>query len=165
MKKKIIISLFIIFVIIITGSILIYHQATKNQQTQESIAVERAKEYVNISEVKKVTSFHYMDSYYIIEAVNENSEDIIIWIPEEKNKEVLIKNAKDGISKEEAMDLLVNGLDNFSNNQRPKNIINIKLGMVDDVPVYEITYRDQKDRYSFIYIDFYNGDWYRVYNF
>ena len=36
--------------------------------------------------------------------------------------------------------------------------------MIDKNPVFEITYLDQRNRYSILYLDFYAGEWFKVYN-
>lgn len=68
------------------------------------------------------------------------------------------------MSEKELLNFVRGGLTTLSNDKKPKEIIRVKLGMVENAPAYEITYRDQEDRYSILYVDFYNGEWYRVYN-
>ncbi|MCU9613683.1 DUF5590 domain-containing protein [Caldibacillus lycopersici] len=165
MKQKIIIIVLFLVVIIAIGLVLVYHFSTDDLKQDKDLAVERAKEFTNITTVETIEWFHYIDNYYVIKGKNNKKESIIVWVPDNpKNKEIVVKKAKDGLAEEEVVSLLSNGLDNFSNDKRPTEIIDIKLGMVDNAPAYEITYRDQKNRYSIIYIDFYKGDWYRVYN-
>ena len=56
------------------------------------------------------------------------------------------------------------GLPDLSQGSRPREILRIKYGMVENTPVYEVTYIDQHNRYSILYLDFYEGEWYRVFN-
>lgn len=148
----------------IAFSLFIYQQTTQPLKIKEDKAIQLAKEKTSLKSVDKLDWFHYFDAYYVIQGKNDNNENIIIWVPDDKDKEIIVKKANEGLSEEEVISLLFNGIDSFQDEKRPKEIINIKLGMIEDVPVYEVTYRDQKNRYSFLYIDFYEGSWYRVYN-
>lgn len=164
MKKGLLISIFSLLFLIIIGSVIIYFSSTSPIKSGEEAAVERAKAEIDLTEVSSIEWFHYLDKYYVITGKNDNGEKIHVWVPEDDKKEVLVKNAKEGLSEEEAIHIIQNGLDDFSSEKRPKKIISIKLGMVEDAPAYEITYKDQKNRHSILYLDYYNGDWYRVYN-
>ena len=45
----------------------------------------------------------------------------------------------------------------MSQKPKPKEIIKVKLGAQNDIPLWEITYIDQEDRYTYYYLEFQNG--------
>ena len=42
---------------------------------------------------------------------------------------------------------------------KPKQIVKVKLGAENDIPLWEITYIDQEDRYTYYYLEFQNGEY------
>jgi len=99
----------------------------------------------------------------VIKGKNRDGENIIVWVPKAKDKDITVKKESEGLTEREALAMVREGLA-LKDDQRPKEIVRVKLGMIENTPVYEISYIDQKGRYSFLYIDFYEGNWYRVYN-
>lgn len=164
MKFKTFMISIVTVVLLTIGFISIYISATKPVKTGESQAIERAEKDTNLVSVTSVDWFHYTDSYYVIEGKNDKGKEIFVWVPEDAKKDIIVKEKNEGMSEKELLNFVKSGLTTISNDRKPKEIIRIKLGMVEDAPAYEITYRDQEDRYSILYVDFYNGEWYRVYN-
>ncbi|WAA13736.1 DUF5590 domain-containing protein [Fervidibacillus halotolerans] len=167
MKKKRRVFLFLLLMIVLSllfGSIILYQTAVDGIKSDKEKAREFALRETEMVTVDHVEWFHYKEAYYVVFGKTKEDQDIIVWIPKEDFKNFFVKMADEGLSEKEVIELLYNGLDHFSTDDYPKEIIRVKLGIVDDFPAYEITYIDQKDRYSFIYIDFYKGEWYRVYH-
>lgn len=164
MKQRIIVSFLIAFLIVVGGLITIYFTSTNKLTSEKKAAIERAYQEADIKTVNRVDWFHYNEDYYILEGINQDDESIIVWVPVAKNEEVFSELKSEGLTEDEAISLLYQGIKDLSDDKRPKQLINIKFGMVEGNPAYEITYRDQKNRYSIFLVDFYNGDWYRVYN-
>lgn len=164
MKKGILISIFSLLFLTVIGVVIVYFSATAPVKNGEEVAIERAKSETDLVEVGEIDWFHYNDQYFVIKGKNNHGESIHVWVPDDEEQEIMVKNAKEGLTEDEVIKLVNHGLDDFSSDKRPKNIISIKLGMVENAPAYEITYKDQKNRHSILYLDYYNGDWYRVYN-
>ncbi|AWI12672.1 MULTISPECIES: DUF5590 domain-containing protein [Bacillaceae] len=164
MKFKIFMISIVSVVLLTIGFISIYISATKPVKTGETKAIERAEKETNLVSVTSVDWFHYTDSYYVIKGKNDKDKEIFVWVPEDAKKDIIVKEKNEGMSEKELLNFVRGGLTTLSNDKKPKEIIRVKLGMVENAPAYEITYRDQEDRYSILYVDFYNGEWYRVYN-
>ncbi|WP_033828569.1 cell wall elongation regulator TseB-like domain-containing protein [Bacillus andreraoultii] len=164
MAKKVTLISILTILLVTLGSIFLYNSATKPLEDGKNEAIKRAKEEVNLTKVTNIDWFHYTDSYYVIEGVTADNKEIYVWVPEDKNGTVHVENKKAGMSKDKVKAFVFNELNDISRDKRPKEIMKIKLGMIEEAPAYEITYRDQENRYSILYIDYFNGDWYRVYN-
>lgn len=164
MKKGFIISIIVsVLILLAVGIGVIYTQSKSDLNLAKEEAIQKAKT-VGITKVQQVDWFHYLEQYMVVEGLDNEDQSLIVWIPNNEEKEIVVEAANDGLTRDEAAEYLKNKLSSLSNDKRPKKIMKIKLGMVDDLPVYEITYKDQMDRYSIMYLDFYRGQWFRVYN-
>ncbi|WP_066369825.1 cell wall elongation regulator TseB-like domain-containing protein [Neobacillus fumarioli] len=151
MKKWILIA--VPLVILIIGGILInvYVNAMKPINTAEKRALLLAKKHVSISKVNDFHVYNGSESVDVIEGKNNKGENIIVWIPE-KSKKVIVRNAKDGISKNQAIQKLLE-------EEKPKQIISVSLGMEKDIPLWEIYYRSDHNLINYYYVDFQTGEW------
>jgi uncharacterized protein YpmB len=82
---------------------------------------------------------------------------VAAWVPE-KTGNVIVKKIKSGVSKQEAIAKL-------KAERNPKEIISAKLGMEKGVPLWELTYIDDDNRYSFYYLSFKDGTFLKRYSF
>jgi|GEM_PF-1434779 hypothetical protein len=164
MKKKMLTGLLILFFLLLAGAAVLYNAAVGPLRDDEERAIDRAKKEAGLEAVVKTDWFHYQKAYIVILGKTDSGEKAYFFVPREGKGTIFVEKTNRGLSEKEAIDLLYNGLDTLSDDKRPKQILRIKPGVLDDFPVYEITYRDRKNRYSIIYIDFYEGEWYRVYN-
>lgn len=163
MKKRLPVIVTAVFLLLIGGLFVVHYKAAYALSTDEEKAIGRAKREAELVEVKTIDWFHYLDQFFVIEGTNNKGEQIYCWVPNSQKEKVIVKKVTEGLTKNELMDK-VHKLPDLSAEQKPKKILKLKLGMVEDSPAYEVTYIDQSDRYSILYIDFYNGEWYRVYN-
>jgi uncharacterized protein YpmB len=83
---------------------------------------------------------------------NSNNEKVYVWVPQTKeNETVIIKKRSSGITEEQAI-AKVNQAYN------PANIVDVKLGMDEGIPIWEVKYRDKSERYTFDFVNFYDGE-------
>jgi len=129
----------------------VYLSAVDPVKTAEKKAVSLAKEKVQISEVDDFHIYHGLETVDVIEGKNKIGEKIIIWIPE-KTKKIIVIKAKNGLSKEEAIQKLLQ-------EKKPKKIIAVRLGMVKNIPLWEIYYRSETNLINYYYIHFETGEW------
>ncbi len=105
----------------------------------------------SLSEVEDFHIYNGMETVNVIEGKNKNGDNIIVWIPE-KSKKVFVEEAKNGLSKEEAIQKLYN-------EKSPKKIISVRLGMENDIPLWEIYYRSENNLINYYYVHFDTGEW------
>jgi uncharacterized protein YpmB len=150
MKKWII--FLALFVLVILGLFIkVYFTSVEPVKAAEKKAVTLANEKVQISEVQDFHIYNGLEAVYVIEGKNKKGEKIIVWIPE-KTKKVFVKRAKDGLSKEEAIQKLLQ-------EKNPKKIISVRLGMEKDIPLWEIYYRSENNLINYYYVHFETGEW------
>ena len=164
MKKIVITSISLFFILSIIALVVIYNKSTTPLEEKQTMAIARAQEAAELVSIDHVDWFHYQDAYMIVEGTDQDGKDLIVWVPEDKEKDMIITGKKEGLSREEVLSIMQYGLPDLSQGSRPREILRIKYGMVENTPVYEVTYIDQHNRYSILYLDFYEGEWYRVFN-
>jgi uncharacterized protein YpmB len=157
--------LFIALIILIGWKAIdVYQAAVTPLNKDEERAVAIAKKEINIREIKKV--YHYFgtemnhkkaESFQVVACTNEKGEDIFVWISEKKNKPVIVKKAKEGISEKEAIKIV-------NKERNPKEIISVTLGMENNVPLWEIKFLEEDGRFTYYYIDFDDGKFLKRYS-
>ncbi|MEO2076421.1 MAG: DUF5590 domain-containing protein [Bacillus sp. (in: firmicutes)] len=149
--KKWILSLVIFFVVLIGISIKVYLTSVNPVNAAEEKALSLASKKVQLSEVNDFHLYNGLETINVIEGKNKKGEKIIVWIPE-KSKKVFVKKAKNGLSKEEAVQKLLQEKD-------PKKIISVRLGMEKNIPLWEIYYRSENNLINYYYVHFETGEW------
>lgn len=150
MKKWII--FIVIFVVVILGvSIKVYFTSVDPVKAAEKKAVALANEEISLKDIEDFHIYNGLETVNVIEGKNTKGEKIIVWIPE-KSKKVFVKKAKDGLSKEEAIQKLLQ-------EKKPKKIISVRLGMEKNIPLWEIYYRSSNNLINYYYVHFSTGEW------
>lgn len=127
---------------------------------RENEAIRIAKEETELVEVVDIDFYHGRRSYQVIEGTDKNGEEIYVWVEEltdeqiAENKEprIFTKKKKEGITKDEVRQIVQNRLE-------IKELVSIRLGMIGETPIYEVTYVDESDRHSFYYLSFEDGSY------
>lgn len=149
--KKIILFLIIFLLIGLGISIKVYVNALEPVTDAEEKAVSTAKEKVQLSEVEDFHLYHGTETVNVIEGKNNKGEKVIVWIPD-KSKKVIVEKVKNGISKEDAIQRLLD-------EKNPKKIISVRLGMEKNIPLWEIYYRSENNLINYYYVHFQTGEW------
>jgi uncharacterized protein YpmB len=134
-----------------------YHAAVASKQKDEQRAIERAKEEADLTAVLDVDTYYGNETYVVVIGKNKDNKKMVVWVPE-KGNDLEVKPLSSGISKEEALALL-------KAEYSPKKVISAKLGMEKGIPLWELTYMDKQNRYSFYYVSFEDGTFIKRYSF
>ncbi|WP_226085222.1 DUF5590 domain-containing protein [Mesobacillus sp. S13] len=153
MKKWIFISILIVFTI--TGILInVYLNAVEPVKAAEEEAVKIASKETNLTDFTNFSLYSGEETYYVMTGKNAKQEPVYVWI-NEKNREIITRNAKNGITKKEALNKLYQ-------EKNPNEIIEVRLGMAriqkTDRPAWEIFYRNNSDTINYYYIDFDTGE-------
>ena len=150
MKKWIIILL--IFVLAFLGFLIkVYFSAVSPVKTAEKKAVHLANKEITLKEVEDFHIYNGIETVNVIEGTTKKDEKVIVWIPE-KSKEIFIRKAKNGLTKEAAIQKL-------QQEKSPKKIISVRLGMEKNIPLWEIYYRSNNNLINYYYVHFDTGEW------
>jgi uncharacterized protein YpmB len=145
----------ILIVVTIMGILVnVYLNAVEPVKTAEEDAVQIASKETNLSDFTNFSLYSGEETYYVMTGKNAKQEDVYVWI-NEKNSEVITRNAKNGITKKEALNKLYQ-------EKNPNKIIEVRLGMAriqkTDRPAWEIFYRNKNDTINYYYVDFDTGE-------
>ncbi|MGG6361442.1 DUF5590 domain-containing protein [Peribacillus frigoritolerans] len=155
MKKWLIIAsiLVLCFIGFVNGA---YIKALQPKKEAGNEAFKKAKEEGGLVTMEEFYLYNGQDSYSVIIGKGEKGTKKIVWLPEDKKKEIVVENYKDGKSKKEIMNIVKEKLN-------PQKIISVKLGMEKNVPLWEVTYLDESERFNYDYYDFKTGEWLKYY--
>jgi uncharacterized protein YpmB len=155
--KKWGIILFVFICMMIWQAVNVYDAALEPKQFAESKAMKRAASEVNFINIEEIYTYFGDQAYVVIVGTNSEKEKVAAWVPE-KTDNVIVKKIKSGVSKQEAIAKL-------KAERNPKEIVSAKLGMEKGVPLWELTYVDDDNRYSFYYLSFEDGTFLKRYSF
>ncbi len=150
MKKRIIpiavISTIIFFIII--G--YLYLSAMKPIEIAEDTAINIAKKEAQMQTIQKVYTYHGTEAYSVVLGEDQSEQALAVFIPEDVNKPIVIKNQADGTTEQQIIDMV-------NKEQNPKKIISVTLGMDGNIPIWETVYIDHQNRYVYHYSYFETG--------
>jgi uncharacterized protein YpmB len=150
MKKWIIFAA--LFIVVIFGFLIkVYFSAINPVNEAEEKAVKLANKSIQLSEVQDFHIYNGNETINVIEGKSKKGESIIVWIPD-KSKEVFVRKTQDGLTKEEAVQKLLQ-------EKNPKKVISVRLGMEKNIPLWEIYYRSQNNLINYYYVHFDTGEW------
>ena len=154
MEKKIVIPLIILGVLIISGIWILtssYLTARGQYEDGHEQSKQFAMEEANLKNISKINTFSSDQKYHVITATNIENEAVYGWISNiKKERKMIVKKKSAGITKNEA-------LESVNEEHNPSEIISVQLGMDEGIPIWEVKYQDESDRYTFDYVNFYDG--------
>ncbi|MBY6035725.1 DUF5590 domain-containing protein [Fictibacillus nanhaiensis] len=150
------------WILIVVGLLIIaswqvyylYNGVHAKPQENEAKAAEIAKKEKNLVSVTNVEHFYKNETYYVVEGKNDNGTDMIVWVGEDQD--VFSEIAKKGLTKEQMIDYV-------KKNHNAKKIIDSRLGMEDEIPLWEVVFIDDQNRYTYYYGYFETGKRYEIY--
>jgi uncharacterized protein YpmB len=151
------------WILIIIGILLLaswqayylYNQVQAKPASKEAAAVAAAKKEKNLVSIKHVDHFYKNETYYVVEGKNEHGTDMIVWV--DKNKKVANSEiAKRGLSEGQMVDYVKKNYD-------AQTIVDSRLGMEDEIPLWEVIFIDSEDRYTYYYGYYETGKRYEIY--
>jgi uncharacterized protein YpmB len=132
----------------------LYNQVQAKPAGKEAAAAAVAKKEKGLVSINHVDHFYKNETYYVVEGKNEHGTDMIVWV--DKNNKVTSDIAKGGLSKKQMVNYVTKNYD-------AQKIIDCRLGMEDDIPLWEVTFMDSEDRYTYYYGYFETGKRYEIY--
>lgn len=135
-------------------SFFVFQFYFKTLEKKESQFVESRSQILSeklLKNIKSIEAFHELESYHIFFGLDKDDEDLIVFLPMESEElETIIVKEEDIISKEELQERLLKECSSCHK-------ISIKPAMMNEEPLWEITYFDQHERYNMDYFSMLNG--------
>ena len=150
--KKWIIGLSVLLLLAIGyifASILVGMDGKKSAEEEAKAIATNEGKLVSISDYYL---YHGKEVYSVVVGKDEDGTEQVLWIPEDTSeKSVIKKEYTTGVSKAEIMNIV-------KNEHQPKEIISVKLGMESDIPIWEVTYKNENDGLNYVYYLFETGE-------
>lgn len=149
-------TLFLIVFLIIALIVLVYFIYTYNaiQQSKQSGFAKTKSDVLKqteLVEIDHVERFQEIDEYHIVFGKTEENEEQIVFVPKtNEDEELTIVNLTDIISKEEIEK-------QWLSQCKQCKLISIKPAILNQTPLWELTYYDDSNRYVFDYVSLYDG--------
>ncbi|PKR85878.1 cell wall elongation regulator TseB-like domain-containing protein [Heyndrickxia camelliae] len=146
--KKWILGISLVVVVIVIGFFVnVYFQAVKPLNSAEKTAISDAKQKANLVSTDQFYQYNGNHAYSVVVGKQKGGSKVAVWIPLDKKEKVTTIKWADGISKKVALNKLME-------KKTPNKILGIRLGMKDDVPVWEISFLDKTKKLNYFYVDF-----------
>jgi len=149
--KKWLVIVSILFIAVIITAAAIYLSAVKPVKQAEEAAVHKAIEATDIAEVTEFSLYNGEETYYVVQGENNKGTKLIAWIPEKKGK-IIVKKSSDGLSRDQAIKKVLAEMNS-------PEIISVKLGMENGIPLWEIHSRTKENLLNYHSIVFETGEW------
>ncbi|MFC3884214.1 DUF5590 domain-containing protein [Bacillus songklensis] len=149
----------IVFIILAgLGMTNVYFKSVESKRDAEGQAVQKAKKVYDLNEIISTQTYYGSHTYYIIKAKNKKNEKVIIWVPKnDKKRDMIVKKENSGMSREEVISLV-------QKERHPEKIKSVRLGMENDLPLWEITYVNQDNSFTYYYVNFQTGEFLKRYS-
>ncbi|WP_184664034.1 DUF5590 domain-containing protein [Texcoconibacillus texcoconensis] len=136
-----------------------------NDVTGSVPQVEGAKQLVydetTVTSITERERYHGEKAFDVFYGYDDNGEEQIVWVKEsedeDKDTQIVQRREADGWSKAEVQEHVESEL-------AVQELKDIRLGMIQTTPVYEVIYIDDQGRFSYYYLRFSDGQYIRQYH-
>lgn len=167
MKKKnvFILALLILMLITVTSIAFILKSALAERTVGHDYAEKVAMEN-GVKKIEEISTYNSDNVYYVVKGKNHEDKSVIAFVPKNEKKRVHMFLADKGLTKEDVLELV----SSYDPDKKPKEIISIEIGYDDsqkpkwDIPVWEVRYKDEKNRYTYFIVSFTDSKVYKSYS-
>ncbi|OCA83539.1 peptidase [Pradoshia sp. D12] len=155
--KKVIWSIVIIILIGSGFFIQAIYAGDSTRKDAEKSAEDIARETAGMTEVDDFYLYNGNETWSVITGKTADGKKIGVWVPDDKKKKSQIIALSEGISKNKAIAIV-------KEKKNVKKIVSAHLGMENNQPLWEVTYKNNKDLYGYYYLNFKTGNLIRNYD-
>ena len=155
-------SLLILILILIIStiySIFLFKDIQESKSTGYTETEKEVLQETDIESIHHITHFYDEKTYHIVFGETEHGEEKIVFVPKVKNKEKMtFIDSDEVLTKQEIKSL-------WENDCTKCQFIKVNPAMIKNNPLWEVTYRDDTDRYVLDYLSMYDGSRYEQFKF
>ena len=145
--KKLIIILSLGFIFILLLIVFMYQSAMSPLNNQKQKAETVVVDGGYIKTVESSDYYYGKEHAIVIQGENKDHKKTIAWV---QNKKVITRNASEGLTKKQIMTQV-------QKERNPQEIVKVKLGIENNIPLWEVEYIDHSGHYNYYYASFKNG--------
>lgn len=139
---------------IMVYSVYLYDTILKNKEADFLISEQIVLKQTNLTTIDKIERFHGDVFYHVITGETKDGDKYFAYLPKEKKKEkqkITLINHANILSKRQIKD-------DWLKNCQSCQLISMTPGLINERPVWEMTYKDKSARYVFDYLSMYDGE-------
>lgn len=157
MKKWVILAI-ILAIGLVWATFDLYANTRLGKTVGNQQAVNKASQEVQLKSVTSIDFYHGINSYEVVYGLNDNEEELAVLVPNDSEQPLITVYLQEGWTKDQVHTFI-------KENRETVHIKSVRLGADEDirkanrkiVPLWEVIYIDQDGRYTFHYLDFYDG--------
>ncbi|WP_314077961.1 DUF5590 domain-containing protein [uncultured Granulicatella sp.] len=139
------------FLVIFFGAARIFYLSQSERLKAKDLAVEIAAQKVQFTKITDFYWFNTEETYYSLAGITTEGQQLYAIVSPEK-KEVTVLQQDAVINEQEARSITKQA-------KHTDEILEARLGMIKDEPVWEVNYRTSNKRIGYYYISAKNGQW------
>lgn len=152
--KKVIIGLVLTLSAVIVGAIYLYQSAHAPYAQAEDETITFLSERTDLDQVEDFYWYNGEVTTFSVRGFNEA----------EKEKYYIVRSEGGAISTYDASETVTEQEARRQTREarEPKRILNAKVGLMNDTPIWEVTYKNENDRLGYYIIHLETGEWLRT---
>ncbi|MGY0691746.1 cell wall elongation regulator TseB-like domain-containing protein [Virgibacillus sp. FSP13] len=129
----------------------LYHSIQESKNAGFSDTKERVLENTELTEIDRISKFQGEKTYHILFGNTKDQDEKIVFVPiQSKSEKITIIDASDILREQ-------NVIKQWQEQCNKCELIDVTPAMVDNKALWEVTYKDSSDRYTFDYLSIYDG--------
>lgn len=149
LKNKVLASLSLVLAIFIFCSIFFLVRANRPMYRAKKEAIGIAEELTDLKKVDKFYWYTREKTYFTLMGTTAKEEQIIVIVPQDGEK-VTVLDQKSGLSENDVLTKIIEA-------ENPNKIVKINLGMIDDLPTWEVVAQNENNGMDYYLVDFESG--------
>ena len=151
MKSRTIGILTVLLIIIFLIAARIYYNTQQSFLDKKQEAIQLIKDTVSLTKVDKFYWFNTQETYYSLAGTDENGEAVYVIVSPDTKQITTLKQSQ-VVNEQDARSITVQ-------DKNPKEVLEARLGMLNNEPVWEISYKMQNNALGYYYIAAKTGQW------
>lgn len=152
--KKFLIGLSVVMASFIIATVVLYRRSVSPYNQAKSEATTIANREAGLASVDDFHWYNGTETYFTVTGTTDEGEDRIIIIRQEDGNVVNL-SANEVISEADA-------IQQVREEKSPERVLQARIGIEEDVPVWEVSYRNKNGRIGYYVMDLESGEWMRT---
>ncbi|WP_423189186.1 DUF5590 domain-containing protein [Alkalibacterium sp. f15] len=152
--KKVIIGLVIALSVFIIGSVYIYQRANAPFARAEDETIAFISERTDLDRPEDFYWYNGEETTFSVRGFNDADEEKL-YIVKQEGGAITTVAASEMMTEQQA-------ISQTRQAREPKKILNAKVGLLNDIPIWEVTYRNDNNRLGYYIINLQTGEWIRT---
>jgi uncharacterized protein YpmB len=150
-KKNVIVGTIVLLFLMIVSSYTIFYRSQQPILQAEKEATAIAETNANIQKVQDFYWYNGSETYFTLAGIDDNNEELYVIIKKDGG-ETTILNTAEVITESEAKSIT-------QADKNPERILEARLGIENEEPVWEVTYKNANDTIGYYLISAISGKW------